>query len=162
MNNKKVLNAQEVNYKDIRFRSGLEKYCYKQLLESGLKFSYESKTFKLWEGFRPTIININNYYSKGKRRKKRFTSYEEPIGNDLYSDNSKYSDITYTPDFIIEHNGYVIILETKGNPNDVYPYKKKMFLKTLESLEDKERYIFGEVRNQSQVNHFINVIKELE
>lgn len=161
MSNKKILNAKEVEFNNIKFRSKLERYCYRKLLNSGLEFSYEEETFILWEGFRPTITVINNFYSKGKRQKKRFTSYENPIENDLYIDASKFTNITYTPDFIINHNGYKIILEAKGNPNDVYPYKKKLFLKTLEDYEDKDRIIFAEIRNQTQIDHFINYIKDL-
>lgn len=73
-------------------------------------------------------------------------------------DNSILSDITYTPDFILCEEGYVIIIEVKGNPNDVYPYKKKMFLKLLE--EKQENYIFIEVRNKGQVLDIIDFIKE--
>lgn len=157
--NKKIVNASKTSYDGIKFRSKLEAFTYRKLKESGLKFKYEEIKFILWEGFRPEkVLNINNFYSKGKKEKKKFTKYQKEIKPDIMVDNSILSDITYTPDFILCEEGYVIIIEVKGNPNDVYPYKKKMFLKLLE--EKQENYIFIEVRNKGQVLDIIDFIKE--
>lgn len=45
--NKKVKNARETIIDGIKFRSSLEAYTYKLLLESGLEFQYEPHSFTL-------------------------------------------------------------------------------------------------------------------
>ena len=60
-------------------------------------------------------------------------------------------------------NNLMIIIETKGRENDVYPYKKKLFLKfiTRLSILKNMRIVFLEPHNHSQIIECINIIKTL-
>ena len=69
--------------------------------------------------------------------------------------------ITYTPDFVINKNNYKIYFDVKGKENDVYPIKKKMFLKTLEERNDGIDYLFFEPHNIRQMLQAIEIIKKL-
>ena len=69
--------------------------------------------------------------------------------------------ITYTPDFVINKNNYKIYFDVKGKENDVYPIKKKMFLKTLEERNDGINYLFFEPHNIRQMLQAIEIIKKL-
>lgn len=162
-NNNKVKNAKNTSLGDVKFRSKLEKNCYIELQKAGLDFKYEAIKFVLWEGFRPENITlINNFYSTGKRTKKKFNKYEKVLCKDLYKDNSKIGNITYTPDFIVKRDKVYIIIETKGNPNDVFPYKKKMFLKYLEEIDTDYKFVYMELRNNGQIKDAIELIKKGE
>jgi hypothetical protein len=72
--------------------------------------------------------------------------------------------MTYTPDFYLEFKGYKIWFDTKGQPNETYPLKKKLFLKLLEerSIITKEKILFFEPHNQRQILEAIQIIKNLE
>lgn len=49
--NKKIQNATKVEVNGIKFRSKLEAYTYKRLLESGFEVKYEEETFVLQQPF---------------------------------------------------------------------------------------------------------------
>ena len=83
----------------------------------GITPKFESKTVTLLEGFRPS----RTWYFDGE---KELTKTGK---------NKKLQDWEYTPDFVITMNGYTFYVEAKGNPNDLWPYKRKMFIKWLES-----------------------------
>lgn len=135
--NKKIINATPVVSANISFRSKTEERVYKKLLSLGYSPKYEEKTFVIWDGFRPT----KPWYIDG----------EPQIIKS--GENMKLLDWKYTPDFILEKNGYTIILEVKGESNDVYPYKRKLFLKLLESLD--KTYFF-------EVHTIRGLVKSLE
>lgn len=147
MENKKVVNTKKGEYDGIKFRSQLEISCYKKLIEAGFNPTYESDTFILLEKFKLTRVL---FYAPVKGK---ITLYPRGIMN-----------MTYTPDFLIEYKGYKILFDTKGQPNETYPLKKKLFLKHLElrSMETKEKFIFFEPHNQRQILDAIQIIKQLE
>lgn len=147
VSNKKIINASSKEYKGIKFKSKLECTCYKKLEQSNLQFSYESEKITLCEGFYPQ--NVEVYAIKNKRSKE--------YG---YIPN-KIRDITYTPDFIIRKDKYVIYVDVKGFANDTYPLKKKMFLKYLNDKKDKYSYIFMEPHNVKQIMESIKIIQSL-
>ena len=125
--NKKVINATSVTSCGIKFRSKTEERVYKKLVSLGYSPKYESKKYVLWEGIVP-----------------KFPLYIDGIPQLTKKDKpKKLRDWTYTPDFILEKNGYTMIIEVKGNPNDLYPYTRKLFLKHIESLN---KTYFFEVR----------------
>lgn len=75
-----------------------------------------------------------------------------------YIPTFKYKGVTfrkaqYTPDFVVD-NKY--ILEVKGFPNSVYPYKKKLILLTL--MKDN-KYSFYEIHSTSQLKKWITLYK---
>lgn len=106
--NKKIINATPTSVGDIKFKSKLEALIYKTLIEKGFQPTYEPDTFILLEGFKPL-----NYFKKGTKLTRKFTA------------------ITYTPDFKLVINDKIIYIEVKGFNNDVYPYKKKLFLNLI-------------------------------
>ena len=148
--NKKIKNATISEYNGIKFRSKNELSCYKKLEAAKLDFSYESEKITLWEGFKSSIpIYAPNKIKVGK------------FSKNLESQTKKHISITYTPDFIVTKGDYKIYIEYKGQPNDTYPIKKKMFLKTLEDRNDGIKYIFIEPHSQRQVLQAIDIINKL-
>jgi len=142
MENKKIRNATPEEYSDIRFRSKIEAMVYKTLLQYGFKPEYETHTYTIWEGFRPTVP----FYTRNKAKA-------------TILNLKKLINITYTPDFYIEYEGLKIIIEVKGATNDVFPYKFKMFRKHIESMLDKDDYLIFEIFTKKQLLESIETIK---
>lgn len=143
--NKKIIGATSTIYKNIKFKSVLECSCYKKLEASGLNFSYESERITLWEGIK--LRNTSVYIGSSR---KLLVPYTRALMN-----------ITYTPDFVIIKDNYKIYFDVKGKENDVYPIKKKMFLKYLETKNDGVNYMFFEPHNVGQILQSIEIIKNL-
>lgn len=147
MINKKIKNTQAITFENFKFKSKLELSCYSLFLKENLKLTYEEHKILLFEK-----IKLKNvlFYCPSKNNK--LIVYPRTILN-----------ITYTPDFYLEHKGYKIFIDTKGQPNETYPMKKKMFLKILEerSILNDEKYIFFEPHNQKQIKQAIEIIKNL-
>lgn len=141
--NKKIRNATPEQYENIQFKSKIEAMVYKTLINEGFEPEYESHTYTIWEGFRPTVP----YYTRNKKK--------ESILN-----LKKLINITYTPDFYMEYNGLKIIIEVKGQVNDVFPYKFKMFRKHIEEMPNKNNYLIFEVFTKKQLLEFIEIIKD--
>lgn len=120
--NKKVLNATVTLAYDKKFKSKLESYVYKELLNKKLNFEYEPIKYILIDGFE----------FQGK----------------------KYKPITLTPDFV----GDDFIIEAKGYPNDVFPYKWKLFLKYLKDNGLEDSYKLFIVHNQKETKAAIEKI----
>lgn len=102
MENKKVRNTQAMEIDGIKFKSKLEVYCYKRLLEEELIFDYEKYVFILQDKFTSTTSSMELLKSKGN---KKF---------DFASNNIR--EITYKPDFVNIHDHWII--ECKGFAND--------------------------------------------
>lgn len=130
--NRKIKNATITEWNGIKFKSKFEAICAKTLANNGIDFEYELRTFVLFNGF------------KGMENGKKTT----------------YRDITYTPDFML--NKHKIFLEIKGYPNDVYPYKKKMFIGKYIANPGAlySDWQFYEVHSQRELNEFIKEIHE--
>lgn len=144
MVNKKIKGATHEMCNSIEFKSKIEASVYNHLLQAGFNPVYEGLTFKLWEGFKPTIP----YYTlKGK--------------NNILN-NSRLRDITYTPDFTFIYNGKLIIIEVKGYTNDVFPYKFKMFRKLLEEKPYVNNTILFEIFSIRQLKECIKIIKSYD
>lgn len=151
--NKKIKNATEVVFDNIKFRSIFEKDCYILLKQEGIKFMYEGKKIILLQGFYPSdqLQVFDLYKPKGSTK--------------IFGNNTrKILDMTYTPDFYIQMDSVDIYIEAKGNPNDTYPLKKKLFLDYLrkESLETGKKYIFFEPHSKRQMREVIRIIKSYE
>ncbi len=140
--NRKIKNAREKTYDGIHFKSLLEITVYKTLKEYGFKPQYEKRKFIIWKGFKPTVPFYN-------RKKNKVFAQE----------TAKLRDISYTPDFTFYYKKHLVIIEAKGIENDTFPIKKKLFRGLLET--QKEKCIFFEVYNKSNIIEAINIIKEL-
>ena len=150
--NKKVKNATRIEYDGIKFRSIFEKDCYVILKQEGLEIEYETKKIVLLSGFYPPESLIIYDLFKPRLQRRRFCF-----------NNSKILDITYTPDFYLQKNEYDIYIEAKGNPNDTYPLKKKLFLDYLRRQSEitGRKAMFFEPHNKKQLKEVIRIIKEL-
>lgn len=149
--NKKIRGAKSITYNNITFKSALECSCYKHLLKSGLQFSYEEEKVLLWEG---TKLNKVSLYAPKKLRVGKY-------GKNLEKQTRALVNITYTPDFVVIKGDYKIYFDVKGKENDVYPIKKKLFLKILENRKDKYTYLFFEPHSVKQMIDAVNIINNL-
>jgi len=150
LENKKILNTRRVLYDNIQFRSKLEVTCYKRLVIAGFTPLYEPHRFSLIEKL---VLDRVQYFCPYKEKKlKKYGPYPRDLMG-----------ISYTPDFYILYKNIHIYFDTKGHPNDVYPLKKKMFLRKLEELaaESDEYYMFFEPHNIGQIQTSINTILAL-
>ena len=138
--NKKVRNATIISYNGITFKSKMELYCYQKLTELKIQFKYEEKTFELM----PSFQFENDSYELFKKQGVRYFGPQRP----------HIRGISYTPDFV--GNGWII--ETKGNPNDVFPLKWKLFKKYL--TDNKLNIDLYMPRNQGQIDDVIEIIKK--
>ena len=143
MENKKIKNASPLVFEGISFKSKLEKTIYQILREQGFPVEYEPRKFTLWQGIKPSVP----FYDKDKATRM------------LKLNSKKLVDITYTPDFVFSHKGYLVIIEAKGLENDVFPIKKKMFRKWLQLHQPNS--IFFEIYTKRQLFQAINIIKAL-
>lgn len=142
--NKKIKNANPLEYRGIKFKSRLEKMTYVTLKEAGFPVKYEPIKFVVWDGFRPTVP----FYNKDR------------VSRLLKPEMKKVMDITYTPDFVFYHNKYMVVIEAKGIENDTFPIKKKLFRKWLQ--ENKQKSIYFEIFTKRQLLQAIEIIKNLK
>lgn len=146
--NKKVKNAQPIEFNNIKFRSKLEMFCYSEAKKLKLNILYEPDKVVLLPAFEPknlTVITPKKVNGKYK----------------LLHYYSKIRALTYTPDFVVHHKDYIIFIETKGRPNDTYPLKKKLFLNYCEKVltkKLKKHIVFMEPHNQTQVLECLDLI----
>lgn len=147
--NKKVRNAREIVVDGIKFKSNLEGLCYEMLVNNGFEPEYENKKFVLFDGFKVND-NIKLFMPKRQRCRARELMEEH---------KRKILPITYTPDFYLNVNGINVFVETKGNPNDAYPLKKKMFFYALN--DNEEQTIFFEPHNEVQIKQMVEMLHEL-
>jgi hypothetical protein len=139
--NRKVVNAQPQKIDGYNFRSKLEVYCYEKLVKAGLSFKYEEDKFYLMQPF--TFPN-----SSWELIKKKGLKVFDKAGNNVRA-------ITYTPDFTNLDEGWVI--ECKGNPNDAFPLRWKLFKKHI--YDEGLNYDLYLPRNRNQVDKAIETIK---
>lgn len=127
-----------IAYDGIKFKSGLEVFCYKKLKEYGIPFEYEKLKFKIYEGNKLT-----------------FPCYFPDKSGNMSIEASKLRDTNYTPDFV----GKDWIIETKGMRTPVYLLKLKLF---RQLLEGNTRFkVFLEPHNQKQIVQCIEIIKKI-
>lgn len=146
--NKKIKNATPFE----GFKSKLEYRFYCILKENGYQPKYEEDTFILIDGFYPSVPSYDiNYNYKTKKR-------------EFGLSNSKIRPITYTPDFTFYIGDILIVIEVKGRENDVFPLKKKLFKKWMESYYKAtgKKVIYFEVFTKKQMLDTIDIIKEYE
>lgn len=140
--NKKVKNATEVIYNGIKFRSKTEFKMYQLMYKEGFTPDFESQSFILWDG----CYLQKPFYYEG-----------EPVIT-KNGHTKKLQDWVYTPDFIITLGGCSFIIEVKGNPNDLWPYKRKLFLKHIDKMKDT---YFFEVKTIKGLKKTLSVIKSI-
>lgn len=140
--NRKIKNATPFEFDGITFRSKFECDVYKALKENGFQPLYEAEKVILFNGFRPKRC----WYQDGI-----------PIITPKGKVPVKLTDWIYTPDFTFNIGDYTIYIEAKGFPNDVYSYKRKLFLKYI----DDKKAMFFEVKNMKGLKQTINLLKNV-
>lgn len=144
MANRKIKNATQNKLDNIEFKSRLEAMIYKNLKEAGFEPQYESNKYIIWEGFNPVVPFYNKDTKTGL----------------LKQDKKKLINITYTPDFTFMYKDLFVIIEGKGMENDVFPIKKKLFRKFLETWSIP--VIYFEIYSKKQLMQAIEIIKNYE
>ena len=138
---KQITNARKTTYDGVSFSSGLEAYCYKRLQEAGIEFGYESVTFEVM----PKFNYEGDIWDKGKSKGKKV--FKQKSGN--------IRNISYTPDFVSEEQGFII--ETKGLRTPEFNMRFKLFFKHLKDNDLKyDVYIPS---NQKEVDETVKLIK---
>jgi hypothetical protein len=122
---------------------------YKAIESEGYTPLYEPITFTIWSGFKPRIP----FYKKNKSSRK------------MALENTKIRDITYTPDIIFYAGTRMILVEVKPDyENDVFPYKKKLFRRFLETqfegISEEHMPIYVQVGTIKHLKDFIKILKE--
>ena len=122
---------------------------YKAIESEGYTPLYEPITFTIWNGFKPRIP----FYKKNKSSRK------------MTLENTKIRDITYTPDIIFYAGTRMILVEVKPDyENDVFPYKKKLFRRFLETqfdnVSEEHMPIYVQVGTIKHLKDFIKILKE--
>lgn len=150
--NKKVIGTKKVFYEGYWFDSTLEKNLYVLLKEAGFDPEVKPEKVLLMEGFR--FEKIQEYWCRYKKR-----GQPKPI---FQKDERKVINMTYTYDFGLTIGKYRILFDAKGNKNDTYPLKKKLFFNKLESSGgDEVKYIFFEPGSIREIKQCIEIIKNL-
>ena len=137
----KVKNATACKANGVSFRSKLELYCYRAFVKAKIDFNYEYPKFTILEPF--------EYPSDSwevNKRKKLYTLVNK----------QKVRGITYTPDFTNMAQGWLI--ECKGNPNDAFPLRWKLFKQHL--TKSKQKLDLYMPTNQKQVDHVIELLMD--
>jgi|TARA_Y100000015_G_scaffold43134_1_gene52422 hypothetical protein len=137
---RKITKAKKHTLDGIKFASGLELYCYRQLKKANIPNVYEGKTFELVPKFKFEGCLMDKGTTKGKKVFKQMT------GN--------VRNISYTPDFINLEEGFII--ETKGLRTPEFKMRFKLFLKYL--YENNKNYDVYIPSNQKEVDQTIQLI----
>jgi hypothetical protein len=114
---RRLIKSKKITIDGIEFASRLEGTMYKLLKDNNIKFKYESESYTLSDSF---LFN-NNYHA-------RLASGKGEYCNRGFK---KVNAITYKPDFVIRHNDYYAIVETKGLPTESYNMRMKLFKASL-------------------------------
>lgn len=138
--NRKIKNARKVSLGGTQFKSLLEKTIYNTLTEQGISPDYEGVTYTLSNSLKPT----KPFYVRTKVQGFHFEM--RPL-----------SKITYTPDFTFTLNGIFVIIEAKGYENDVFPLKRNLFRKYLESVGKPVMYF--EIKTKKELLQALDIVK---
>lgn len=140
----KYLNK-SIIYDNIKFKSILEKRAYQLYKEAGFNPEYEPVSFIIAEKL--TLDKNVKFY--------------KPFKKVLSCNRKILRPITYTPDFIFKVGPNVIIVDTKGLPNETYPLKIKLFLTKCHQIYKNESVYFFEPHSISQIKQSIQIIQKL-
>lgn len=148
--NKKIINATPNQLDSIKFKSRSEALCYKRLIESGFSPKYEEESFLLFNTYKLRDSSLLVFI--GDVKSKTLERFDKTLRKSVY-----------TPDFTFDFNGYHIIIEVKGYPNDTYPFKRKIFLTNLGKglYNIQQPVVFMEIHSTKELIQAIEIIKTL-
>lgn len=156
MENRKIINATPTIEGGVAFKSKLEASIYRVLVQEGLNPRYEPEAFVLMDEFTPKI----SFYTKNSLKRKNKNVIK--LSPNTMIDMRTIQSWEYTPDFYFQYLNYRIYIEVKGFPNDITPYKLKLFRKILEQLQENNKsyiYEFWEIYNKAELLDCIEHIK---
>ena len=141
---RQITRSTKVKEDGIDFASKLEQHMHRLLKKAKIPNLYEGKTF--------TIIDGCHF---------PMASYENTKSNKSIHDrgNKKLLGIKYTPDFIDVQDPPRFIIETKGNPNESFPIRWKLFKMHLVN-EGIDTNLFMP-RNQKNCEEVIAILKKI-
>ena len=141
---RQITRSTKVKEDGIEFSSKLELHMHRLLKKAKIKNIYEGKTF--------TIINGCDF---------PMASYEKTKTKKTLHDrgNKKLLGIKYTPDFIDVQDPPRFIIETKGNPNEAFPIRWKLFKMHLVK-EGIDTNLFMP-RNQKDCEEVVTILKNI-
>jgi hypothetical protein len=141
---RQITRSTKVKEDGIEFSSKLELHMHRLLKKAKIKNIYEGKTF--------TIINGCDF---------PMASYEKTKTKKVLHDrgNKKLLGIKYTPDFIDVQDPPRFIIETKGNPNEAFPIRWKLFKMHLVN-EGIHTNLFMP-RNQKDCEEVVAILKSI-
>lgn len=141
---KQITRSTKVKEDGIEFASKLELHMYRQLKKAKIKSLYEGKTFTIIKGCDFPMAS----YEKTKLKKSLHDR-----------GHKKLLGIKYTPDFIDVQDPPRFIIETKGNPNESFPIRWKLFKMHLVE-EGIETNLFMP-RNQKDCEEVVAILKTI-
>tara|TARA_B110000977_G_scaffold66721_1_gene90693 strand:- start:8247 stop:8699 length:453 start_codon:yes stop_codon:yes gene_type:complete len=141
---KKKTQATKVSMDGIQFASKLELHMYKVLKDLKVPFTYEGQTYVIVDGF----YSENVSYEKTKLQKELHNRGEKKI-----------LPIKYTPDFVDKEYPPRFIIECKGNPNEAFPMRWKLFKRFLHEQDIKAHLYMP--RNQKDCKRVGELLKEI-
>lgn len=160
--NKKIRNATVCSSNKLTFKSQLEKSVFNTLQQLGFNPQYEPETHLLWPGFNPIIP----FYDKetDTQYQKRLNGGDNNRNKILVKKETKVVGIRYTPDFYFRYGNLDVYIEAKGQENDCFYIKKKMFRHYLDEryLSTGQHSIFFEVYTKKQLLQAIEILKSYE
>jgi hypothetical protein len=141
---RQITRSIKVKEDGIEFASKLELHMYRLLKKAKIQNEYEGKTF--------TIIDGCNF---------PMASYEKTKAKKVLHDrgNKKLLGVKYTPDFIDVQDPPRFIIETKGNPNEAFPMRWKLFKMHLVRQGIQTNLFMP--RNQKDCEEVIAILKNI-
>mgnify|MGYP005696834557 FL=1 len=141
---KQITRSTKVTYKGHKFASKLELYMYKALEREKIKVLYEGETYEVVKGFHFPA-----------------SSYEKTKGKKILQEkgNKNILPIRYTPDFIDFKKPRRFIIECKGNPNEAFPIRWKLFKKHL--VDTGQNPVLFMPRNQKDCEVVVDLLKKI-
>lgn len=128
----------------IQFASKLELHMYKVLKNLKVPFTYEGQTYVIVDGF----YSDNLSYEKTRLQKELHDRGQKKI-----------LPIKYTPDFVDKEYPPRFIIECKGNPNEAFPMRWKLFKRFLHV--NNINAVLYMPRNQKDCERVGELLKEI-
>ena len=141
---KQITRSKKTKVDGIQFQSKLESHMYLLLKANKIRAGYESTKFTIIDGF----FSDHSSYEKTPAKK-----YLHDRGN------KKVLGIKYTPDFIDTQDPPRFIIETKGNPNEAFPLRWKLFKMHL--VDEGINTNLFMPRNQKDCEKVIEILKDI-
>lgn len=152
--NKKVLNAEKIQYDGMEFDSLLEKNCYVWLKSLNVDFEYNNTVHLTYEeGFKPTVPF---YQPRNKKSTRVFK--DRPIFGSMECDKTYRRPHTYKPDFILYLNDITVYLETKGFETDQWKLRLPLIRKSLESSPIKDSIVFAVIKSRQNLLDLLDAL----